>query len=155
MPVMRTAVTTEVLDAAAHEALVANPRAGATVCFAGVIRNHDPEALGEVTGIEYSHHPDAAALLAALVARIMAQRDLGQESRVAVSHRVGYLRVGEAALVCAVAAPHRAEAFALCGEIVEVIKAELPIWKRQLEADRAVWSGLGRRGQPGVPRERE
>lgn len=144
MPVIHTAVTQEVLDAAAHEALVTDPTAGAAVCFTGMIRDHDPEAAGEVTGIEYTHHPDADAMLAAMVARILGDADPRGEARVAVSHRVGHLDVGELALVCCVSTPHRAEAFALCSAIVEVIKAELPIWKRQLESDgRTVWSGLG------------
>lgn len=148
MPVIHTAVTTEVLDAAAHEAMVTHAAAGASVCFTGMIRDHDPEAAGEVTGIEYSHHPDADAMLAAMVARLLADADPRGEARVAVSHRVGHLDVGELALVCAVSTPHRAESFALCSNIVEVIKAELPIWKRQLEADgRTVWSGLGLDGE--------
>lgn len=144
MPVIHTAVTADVLELAAHEALVADAQAGAAVCFTGVIRDHDPEASGTVTGIEYTHHPDADAMLAAMVARIVGALDPRGEARVAVSHRVGHLDVGEVALVCCVSTPHRAEAFALCAEVVEVIKAELPIWKRQLEQDgRAVWSNLG------------
>ena len=103
MPVIHTAVTTEVLDAAAHEAMVTHAAAGASVCFTGMIRDHDPEAAGEVTGIEYSHHPDADAMLAAMVTRLLAEADPRGEARVAVSHRVGHLDVGELALVCAVA----------------------------------------------------
>lgn len=144
MPAVHTAVTTDVLDAAAHEALVLTPRAGAVASFHGVIRDHDPEATGEVTGIDYTHHPDADAVLARLVDRVLAERDPAGEASVAVSHRVGHLDVGDLALVCCVATAHRAEAFALCAEVVEVIKAELPIWKHQTEASgRRVWSNLG------------
>lgn len=148
MPLLHTAVTPQVLATSTHEAMVDHPGAGAMVCFTGVIRDHDPEAKGEVVGIEYSHHPDADALLATMVARFLAAADPQDEARVAVSHRVGHLDVGELALVCAVSTPHRAQAFELCSGIVEMIKHELPIWKHQREADgRTVWSGLGLAGE--------
>lgn len=144
MPLLHSAVTDRPLDANAHVALVSGARAGALVTFTGMIRDHDPEAEGEVTGIDYSHHPDADALLARMVERVLAERDPSGVAAVAVSHRVGHLGVGDLALVCCVATPHRAEAFALCAEVVEVIKAELPIWKHQTEASgRRVWSQLG------------
>lgn len=144
MGLVHSAVTAEPLDAAAHHDLVAHPGAGAVASFVGVIRDHDPEAVGPVTGIDYTAHPDADAILARLVRRVLAERDALDLARVAVSHRIGHLDVGELALVCAVATPHRAEAFALCAAVVEVIKAELPVWKHQAEASgRRVWSGLG------------
>lgn len=147
MAVVHSAVTTEALDPAAHAALVERPGAGAIASFTGVIRDHDPEASGEVEAIEYTYHPDADAILRGLVERVLAERDCRDEARVAVSHRVGRLVVGDIALACCVSTPHRAEAFALCAEIVEVIKSELPIWKRQYEAGgRAVWSNLGLEG---------
>jgi molybdopterin synthase catalytic subunit len=54
---------------------------------------------------------------------------------VAVSHRLGELRVGDAALVAAVAAAHRGGAFAACSRLVDLVKERLPIWKRQVFAD--------------------
>ena len=79
-----------------------------------------------------------------MVERVLAASDPAGEASVAVSHRVGHLAVGELALVCCVATPHRAAAFDVCEEVVEVIKAELPIWKHQTEASgRKVWSQLG------------
>ncbi|WP_232549994.1 molybdenum cofactor biosynthesis protein MoaE [Propioniciclava soli] len=144
MPAVHTAVTAEVLDADAHHAWVVGPSAGAVVAFHGVIRDHDPEAAGVVTGIDYTAHPDAPAILARLVEEVLATHDAGGEARVAVSHRVGHLGVGELALVCCVASAHRAEAFGVCGAVVEAVKAGLPIWKHQTEATgRRVWSGLG------------
>ena len=144
MSLVHAAVTTEVLDAPAHAALVSGPHAGALASFTGMIRDHDPEATGVVTGIEYTHHPDADAMLERIVQRVLAERDPDGEASVAVSHRVGHLEVGEVALVCSVATAHRAAAFTLCAEIVEAIKAELPIWKHQTESTgRRVWSQLG------------
>lgn len=144
MPLVHSAVTLEALDVGAHTALVTSSRAGAVATFVGMIRDHDPEADGVVTGIDYTHHPDAPAFLETMVERVLAEHDPRGEASVAVSHRVGHLDVGELALVCCVATPHRAAAFALCEGIVEVIKAELPIWKHQTEeSGRRVWSQLG------------
>ena len=61
----------------------------------------------------------------------------------AAEHRVGSLTIGDLALIAAVAAPHRAEAFAACAELVEEIKRRVPIWKRQHFADGvSEWVGL-------------
>jgi molybdopterin synthase catalytic subunit len=54
---------------------------------------------------------------------------------IAVSHRVGALEIGDAALVAAVAADHRGEAFETCAQLVEQVKARLPVWKHQFFAD--------------------
>lgn len=64
--VARATVTTDVLDVAEHEALVADPAAGATVSFAGVVRDHD-DGRG-VLALEYTAHPTAAALVAEVAA---------------------------------------------------------------------------------------
>ena len=144
MGLVHAVVTTEPLDVGFHAGAVLTPRAGALVTFTGVIRDHDPEASGEVVGIDYSHHPDARAILVRIAERVLAEHDPRGEASVAVSHRVGHLGVGEVALACAVATPHRAEAFALCEALVEAVKAELPIWKHQTEASgRTVWSNWG------------
>ncbi len=108
--------------------------------FVGRVRDHDPDAAGEVIALEYSAHPDAEETL-----RRIAEHAIGDTgATVAVSHRVGRLGVGEAAVTIAVASAHRAAAFEVCREVIEAIKRELPVWKRQLEADgRAEWKGLG------------
>lgn len=119
-------VTGEPLDVAAHEALVADPAAGAVVSFAGVVRDHDGGR--GVIALEYSAHPSAGDVIAAVAAEFAA-RD-GVEA-LAVSHRVGPLAIGDVALACAVGTAHRQEAFALCGALVDELKRRLPIWKRQ------------------------
>jgi len=92
-----------------------------------------------VTALDYEAHPDAEAALRAVCERVAA----GTGLRVAAAHRVGALRVGDLALVAAVGAPHRAEAFAGCARLVDEIKARVPIWKRQHLADGATeWVGL-------------
>lgn len=133
-------VTDAALDVAAHLADVADPRAGAVATFVGQVRDHDPAVAGRVVGLEYSAHPDAEQVLARLVAGAAARDGvLG----VAVSHRVGRLGVGEAALVAVVATAHRELAFAVCRDLVEAVKADVPVWKRELLADGThVWVGL-------------
>ncbi|MEO7261334.1 MAG: molybdenum cofactor biosynthesis protein MoaE, partial [Jatrophihabitantaceae bacterium] len=54
---------------------------------------------------------------------------------VAVSHRIGMLKIGDVALAASVTAAHRGEAFASCQRLVDEVKARLPIWKRQVFAD--------------------
>lgn len=135
-----TAVTDATLDLAVHVAHVQDPAAGAVAVFVGQVRDHDPSVPGEVVALEYSAHPDAGRVLAALAERIaVVDGTLG----VAISHRVGRLEVGDAALVCAVATAHRAEAFDRCRELVEIVKEELPVWKREILAGgEHVWVGL-------------
>ena len=64
-------------------------------------------------------------------------------ARVAIHHRVGRLEIGETAVVIAASAPHRAEAFAACREAIEALKRDVPIWKREVTDDGAVWIGQG------------
>jgi molybdopterin synthase catalytic subunit len=118
------------LDLAAHEAAVAERRAGAVVSFQGVVRDHDHGR--SVTLLEYEGHPSAADVLRQVAQEIAADPDV---YAVAVSHRIGKLEIGDVALVAAVSTPHRAAAFAACARLVDEVKARLPIWKRQLFAD--------------------
>lgn len=128
------------LDLAAHLDAVDDARMGAVTTFLGRVRDHDPDASSAVVALEYSAHPDAEAALAGIAERAAA----GKAALVAVSHRVGRLGVGDAAVVIAVAAEHRAEAFAVCREVIELIKTDLPVWKRQVEVDgTTAWKGLG------------
>ena len=144
---LTSGVTTQPLDVDAHLRLVEDDRSGAVTCFVGRIRNHDPEAVGDVAAISYTHHPDADRIAGDIVRRVVARLDPAGEASVAMTHRVGRLEVGDVALVCCVSTPHRELAFALCEAIVEAIKADLPIWKQQFEASgRAVWSRLGLEG---------
>lgn len=123
----------EALDAVASE------ECGAVVSFSGVIRNHD--AGKEVSRLSYSAHPTAQSVIAALAD---AAADAHPEVRLWVGHRIGDMEIGDAALVCAVAAAHRGAAFAACADLVERVKAEVPIWKEQFFADGTVeWVGAG------------
>jgi molybdopterin synthase catalytic subunit len=123
-------VTEEPLSVAEHEAAVADKAAGAVVSFAGVVRDHDGGR--SVTELEYVGHPTAPELIAEIAAEFAARPEV---QSVAVSHRVGLLAIGDVALACAVSAGHRGQAFAACAELVDEVKARLPIWKRQVFTD--------------------
>jgi molybdopterin synthase catalytic subunit len=64
-------------------------------------------------------------------------------ARLAVEHRTGRLALGEAAVVIAASAPHRAEAFAACQAMIDRLKQRVPIWKKEFAEDGEVWVGLG------------
>lgn len=127
---MLVAVSEEPLDVALHEKAVAMPTAGAVVCFQGVVRDHDSGR--GVNLLEYESHPSAVSVLREVAEEIAADPDV---YAVAVSHRVGRLRVGDVALVAAVSSAHRAAAFAACARLVDEVKARIPVWKRQEFAD--------------------
>ena len=129
--VVRAEVTSEWVDLAALERQVAASSCGATVAFGGVIRDHDGGR--EVTSVEYVAHPSAGEVIARIAASVAADQ---RGVRLGVIHRVdSVLDIGDVALACAVATPHRGEAFEICRSLVERVKHELPVWKRQVLAD--------------------
>lgn len=129
--VLRAAMAEHPILLAEHEELVGHQSAGAVVGFVGMIRDHDVGR--RVVRLEYSAHPSATEVMAEVVAEVAAQSS-GVRA-VAASHRIGVLHIGEAALVAAVAADHRQEAFTTCAHLVDTIKARLPVWKHQFFAD--------------------
>ena len=133
-------VTRDVLDdavARAVEAAVAAPECGAVVTFRGVVRDDDSGR--DVTSLDYEAHPDATAVLQEVCRAVAAETGL----RVAATHRYGHLVVGDVALVASASAGHRKEAFEACSLLVERIKAEVPIWKKQQFTDgESEWVGL-------------
>lgn len=129
--VLRADLTDHTIELADHEALVADASAGAVVSFAGVVRDHDGGR--SVVRLEYSAHPQAPETLAEVAAQIAADAD-GVRA-IAVSHRIGVLEIGDAALVAAVAADRRAAAFETCARLVDLVKERLPVWKHQFFAD--------------------
>lgn len=123
-------VTEQVLDVERHRTLVCGPAGGAEVVFCGVVRDHDRGRT--VRTLEYVGHPGADAVIEHVAAEIAAQPGA---LAVAVSHRIGALAVGDVALVAAVSCAHRQDAFGLCARLVDQVKHQLPIWKRQVFVD--------------------
>ncbi|MBE1877393.1 molybdenum cofactor biosynthesis protein MoaE [Myceligenerans pegani] len=123
--------------ARAVEGAVAAPECGAVVTFRGVVRDDDGGR--SVTSLDYEAHPDAAETLRKVCQAVAAETGL----RVAAVHRYGHLEVGDVALVASASAGHRREAFEACSLLVERIKAEVPIWKKQRFTDgESEWVGL-------------
>jgi len=129
--VLRAEISDSPITVEEHAALVANDASGAVVTFAGVVRDHDGGK--SVLDLDYEGHPSAKAIIEEVAASVAA-RHRGVRA-VAVSHRIGALAIGDVALACAVAAEHRQEAFAACADLVDEVKARLPIWKHQSFAD--------------------
>ena len=133
-----TGITDEPLDSGALIDSARRDTCGAVASFIGVVRNHDG---GEsVDAIEYSSHPSSQQILRDIV---MEFKDRPGVHRIVAWHRVGRLEIGEDAMVVAVAAEPRAQAFRAVETIVEDVKAKLPIWKKQELTDGSHnWSGL-------------
>jgi len=110
--------------------LVDDRSAGAVVTFSGDVRDHDHGR--PVERLEYEGHPSATAVIAQVAAEVAARHDV---IAIAVMHRVGALDIGDSALVAAVSAAHRQEAFAACADLVDETKHRLPVWKHQVFAD--------------------
>ncbi|MGL4177506.1 MAG: molybdenum cofactor biosynthesis protein MoaE [Dermatophilaceae bacterium] len=122
----------EVLDAVRH------PSCGGVALFVGTVRDHDHEA--SVSALDYSAHPSAEAELDSVCREVLAR---SAAVRVAAVHRTGSLDIGDLAVVVAAAAPHRAEAFDACRDLIDTLKARTPIWKRQHLGDgSAEWVGM-------------
>jgi molybdopterin synthase catalytic subunit len=122
-PRLHSRVSDEALSADALTALVADPAAGAIVTFQGVTR--------EVASLDYEAYREMAeAKIAKILADAAARHGL---LAAAAEHRVGEVALGEPGVVVAVSAGHREEAFAGAREAIDRIKAEAPIWKRELD----------------------
>jgi molybdopterin synthase catalytic subunit len=138
-PTVVTGIREDALSVDEALAAVSSPRAGAVTLFVGTVREHDEGREG-VTGLGYSAHPQALEQLARIAGSVAA---LPEVHGVYAVHRVGELAVGDLAVVCAVAAEHRAEAFDGGRRLIEELKAEVPIWKRQEYAGgEHTWVGL-------------
>ena len=130
-------IATEPIDESAVRAAVESAASGAVVTFHGVVRDHDGGR--GVRALDYKGHPDAERFLADCVRRIADETGVA----VAAAHRVGELQIGDIALFAAASAAHRAEAFDACERLVDLIKQEVPIWKRQHFSDGvSEWVGL-------------
>ena len=129
--VLRAEVTEQPVSVPELADLVEHRAAGAVVTFGGVVRDHDGGR--GVRELEYVGHPSASEVIAQ-VAQDIAGKFPGVRG-VATAHRVGALAIGDVALGCAVAAEHRGQAFEACSELVDEVKRQLPIWKRQVFDD--------------------
>lgn len=125
------------LDVAAVLDAVADPRAGGVDLFVGAVRNHDADR--DVSALHYSAHPSAAAELRRVCGEVAARHDV---FALAAVHRVGPLAIGDLAVVVASAAAHREACFTATRDLIDTLKAQVPIWKEQHFPHAAPeWSG--------------
>ena len=111
-------------------AAVADPRAGGTTLFSGAVRNDDGGR--SVDRLAYSAHPSALAKLEEVAREVAAGIPV---VAVAAIHRVGELVIGDLAVIVAVSAVHRGEAFEASRLLIDRLKHEVPIWKHQSFSD--------------------
>jgi molybdopterin synthase catalytic subunit len=123
------------LDLAAVVARVAGPDAGGLVTFTGAVRASSRGR--DIRHLEYEAYAGMAEAELEKIADEAAARWPGV--RVAIAHRTGRLEVGEAAVVVAAAAPHRAEAFEAARFAIDELKQRVPIWKKEVASDGSWW----------------
>jgi len=135
IPDERVSIQSEPLSVDALLRVVEGPEMGGVVTFVGRVRDH---ARGqEIDHLEYeAYEPMARKELAGILA---AASERWPDARVAVSHRLGRLEIGDAAVVVVAAAPHRAEAFDACRYTIDTLKQRVPIWKKEFATSGSYW----------------
>jgi molybdopterin synthase catalytic subunit len=132
-------VTAEPLSADSVTDAVTAPEAGGVVVFLGVVR--DNTAGRRVVALEYEAHvPMAEAQMKEIGEAV--HRRWPNVKQVVILHRIGRLTIGEASVAIAVSAAHRRQAFEACEFAIDRLKETVPIWKREIFEDGAVWVGL-------------
>ena len=128
---------------------VTTPESGGIDIFVGTTRNHSGRR--NVTLLEYeAYEPMAIRVMEQIET---AARDKWPLQEVALVHRLGNVPVGEASVVVAVSSAHRKEAFEACRYLIDTLKKEVPIWKREYFADGTVeWSGQSPQAFIGINR---
>jgi len=115
--------------------LVSAPALGGINVFIGAVR--DQTKGKRVLRLEYeAYEPMALSEMTKIANQVKEQ---WPQSTVAIHHRVGTLQIGEAAVVIAVATPHRDDAFDACKFAIDTLKETVPIWKKEVFEDGEVW----------------
>ena len=132
-----TGLTSQPLPVEQASAWVALPRCGGIVTFNGTARDHS-EGRPDVSALEYEAYVEHVEPKLAAIADEARDRwtDLG---RIAMIHRMGPVAIGESAVVVAVSAPHRDNAFEAARFCIDTLKGTVPIWKRESWADGESW----------------
>lgn len=124
----------EPIDIVAVSRLVEDHTHGAVVLFQGIVRG---ETDGRMTDklLYEAHHEMALEEMRSIAGAVAIEF----EARTAIVHRLGYLSVGEVSVVCAAGCHHRDAAFHACQWLIDRVKAEVPIWKKEFGPDGAEW----------------
>ena len=128
-------ITTDPLSIDEAYAAVRRDDCGAVALFVGAVRDHHDGK--KVTRISYSAFKEMAEKeFARIAAEAAARWKIGA---VYMAHRTGKLEIGDASVVIAVSAPHRAEAFEACRHAIEALKKLAPIWKEEFYETGKAW----------------
>ena len=128
-PVNLTSVVVEVVD----------EQAGAIATFLGTVRARSRGR--DVIALEYEAYEEMAEEVMVGIADELQKRY--KLCKVAMSHRLGRVEVGETSVAIAVSAPHRQDALAACADAIEALKSEVPLWKKELYEGGEQWIGRG------------
>ena len=128
-------ITHEVIDAQELIAAVQTAADGAVCLFYGVVREDSRNK--KVRFLEYDAYPEMAEKKMRAILEEVRQK--WPEQRAAIVHRIGTLGIGEASVVIAVGSPHRGESFEACRYVIDRVKDEVPIWKKEVFTDGEEW----------------
>ena len=129
------ALTREPIDTAALAHQVAASSDGAVVTFEGIVRDNTKGR--RTLYLDYEgYEPMALHIMEELGTRIQGTHAIGQ---IAIVHRLGRMKIGEASVAIAVSAPHRRPAFEAALEAIDTLKRTVPIWKKEYFEDGEVW----------------
>jgi molybdopterin synthase catalytic subunit len=130
-------IAAEPIDVAAITAAVRDSAAGAVVTFVGTTRDHNEGR--RIIRLEYEAYEEMAVAELSKLGEAAAAR--WPVEKVAIVHRVGLVPVGEASVVIAVSCAHRSDAFEACRFLIDRLKEEVPIWKKEHFEGGEVWIG--------------
>ena len=126
-------ISPQSLDVAAAVAFVTDGRAGGIDVFLGTTRAETSKDGRELVALDYEAYEQMAGeQLRALAVRARAQWPI---VKLALLHRVGRVEVGAPSVIIAVSTPHRADAFAACKWLIDALKQDVAIWKKEVWAD--------------------
>jgi molybdopterin synthase catalytic subunit len=128
------------LNVAASVKFVSDAAAGGIDVFLGTTRvEHSPDGR-DLVALDYEAYPEMAlARMKLLVERARAQWPI---VKVAMLHRTGRVAPAEPSVIIAVSCPHRGESFAACKWLIDQLKVDVPIWKKEVwEHGEHTWAG--------------
>jgi len=129
--------TTVSLDRVVEE--VASEEAGAIATFSGTARRHSRGRTVEYLDYE-AYEGMAEEMMARLADRLKERYEINE---VAIHHRVGRVEIGEPSVVIAVSAAHRQDALAACKDAIDILKLDVPLWKKEVYEGGEEWIGRG------------
>jgi molybdopterin synthase catalytic subunit len=124
------------LRAEAAIAFVTHPDAGGIAVFLGTTRAESNPAGVALAALDYEAYAEMA--LAAMRSLAARARQRWPIAKLALLHRIGRVAVGEPSVIVAVSTGHRAEAVEACRWLIDTLKAEVPVWKKEVWADGSV-----------------